>query len=357
MADAHDFHAKPEATAVRQEFYGRLNHVHTAPLWEVLSRLVTPEPRSACVPALWRYSDIRPLIMEAGGLVTAKEAERRVLVLENPGVRGESRITQSLYAGLQLVLPGEIAPGHRHTASALRFIVEGTGAYTTVEGERLTMHPGDFLLTPNWTWHDHGNLSQEPVVWLDGLDVPLVNTMDASFAEHYAPGVQTPSKPEHDSLARFGATMMPVDYEPARPSSPVFAYPYSRSRETLETLYRNGPVHACHGVKLQYVNPVTGGYPVPTMAAFLQLLPKGFRGSAYRATDATIFCGVEGSGRVRVGDQTFEWQAHDVFVAPSWLPVVLESENGGVLFSFSDRPAQKALGLWREQCPFISGAA
>src|SRR5579862_764430 len=135
------FFVKPETSAERREFYERLAGKSTAPLWEALARLVTPEPRPLCVPAIWKYDEIRPLLLEAGRLITAKEAERRVLVLENPGMRGQSQITGSLYAGLQLVMPGEVTSTHRHVASALRFIVEGQGAYTAVDGERVTMHP------------------------------------------------------------------------------------------------------------------------------------------------------------------------------------------------------------------------
>src|SRR5499425_2582599 len=134
--------------------------------------------------------------MQAGGLITAKEAERRVLILENPGLRGQTSITHSLFAGLQLIMPGEVAPAHRHSQSALRFIIEGHGAYTAVEGERTMMQPGDFVITPSWTWHDHGNETSEPMVWLDGLDIPIVRLLDASFAEPGASDVQTVTRPE-----------------------------------------------------------------------------------------------------------------------------------------------------------------
>src|SRR5207237_9578566 len=158
---------KPEPSAEREGLYARLDRKNTAPLWEVPATLVTPEPQTACVPALWKYDEIRPLLMDAGRLITAKEAERRVLVLENPGLRGKSQITSSLYAGVQLVMPGEVAPSHRHAASALRFVLEGKGtAYTAVDGERTTMRPGDFVLTPFWSFHDHGNPGGEPVIWL-----------------------------------------------------------------------------------------------------------------------------------------------------------------------------------------------
>jgi gentisate 1,2-dioxygenase len=315
----------------------------------VLSRLVLPEPQPACVPTLWRYDELRPLLMEAGRLITAKQAERRVLVLVNPGLRGKSQITQSLYAGIQLVLPGEVAPSHKHSASALRFVIEGDGGgYTAVDGERTMMRTGDFVLTPSWTFHDHGNLGSKPVIWLDGLDVPIVNTFDASFDEHHEQDTQPITRAEGDAPVRYGNMLLPIEYKPTGLSAPVFTYPWSRSRETLDRLYRNGPVHPVHGVKLQYVNPATGGYPMPTMAAFLQLLPAGFEGGRYRSTDSTIYCVAEGHGTSRIGDATFAWGPHDVFVAPSWKPVAHEAGDEAVLFSFSDRAAQKALGLWRE---------
>src|SRR5687767_15241646 len=169
------FFQKPAVTPERAAFYARLGQKSTAPLWEVLGKLVSPAPAPDTRPVLWRYDDLRPLLMEAGRLLTAEEAERRVLVLENPGLRGRSQATGSLYAGLQLILPGETARCHRHVASALRFVIEGSGAYTAVDGERTTMHPGDFILTPSWTYHDPGNPGAEAVIWMDGLDMPIVN--------------------------------------------------------------------------------------------------------------------------------------------------------------------------------------
>ena len=349
---AVDYYQRPELSPERKDFYKRLDGKHTAPLWEVLAKIIPPSPTPETVPVMWRYEEVRPLLMEAGRLLTAKEAERRVLVLENPGVRGQSKITQSLYSGLQMILPGEVAPCHRHVSSALRFVVEGSGAYTAVEGERTTMHPGDFILTPSWTYHDHGNPGAEPVVWLDGLDVPIVNIFDTSFAERYPGETQPHTIAEGDALARYGANLLPVDFEPSRPSSPIFNYPYSRSREALDQLHRDGPVHPCHGVKMRYVNPATGGYPMPTIGAFLQLLPRGFAGEPYRATDAAVFSVVEGKGRTRIGEHQFDWGPRDIFVVPSWYPVSIQTEQDAVLFSFSDRPAQQALGLWREEAPY-----
>jgi len=333
----------------REAFYQRIGRDNLAPLWEVFHDLVAREPRPGALPALWRYDEVRPLVLESGALISAKEAERRVLVLENPGLRGRSMITQSLYAGLQLILPGEVAPAHRHTQSALRFIVEGSGAYTAVEGERTLMRPGDFVITPAWSWHDHGNESEEPMIWLDGLDVPIVALFNATFAESHPAESQAPTRPEGDALARYGSGLMPVDYRPAAVASPVFSFPYARTREALERMRKAEEWDPSQGLKLKFVNPATGGHAMPTMATFMQLLPKGFAGRPYRATDGAVYAVVEGRGRSRVDDHVFTWGPRDIFVIPCWSEHRHEADEDAVLFSFSDRPLQEAAGIWREE--------
>jgi gentisate 1,2-dioxygenase len=337
-----------DARAQRETYYRRIAEKHLAPLWEAMGVLVPKQPQSPCVPAIWKYNEIRPWLMESGTLITAKEAVRRVLVLENPGIPGLSSITHTLYAGWQLILPGEVAPSHRHTQTALRLIVEGVGAYTAVNGERVTMHPGDFIITPSWTWHDHGNPAAEPVVWLDGLDIPLVRFLDAGFAEDYPRDEQEVVRPEGDAWLRYGNNLRPIECRLQGATSPVFAYPYARSRESLQQLARVDSPHPCHGHKMEYVNPANGGSAMPTMSAFIQLLPKGFRGAPSRSTDGTVFSVVEGHGTVSIGDRTLEFGPRDVFVVPSWNPYALSASEETVLFSFSDRPVQRALGLWRE---------
>jgi gentisate 1,2-dioxygenase len=339
----------PARNPEREQFYRELAPHNMAPLWEVLRSLVTREPATPCVPALWRYDEVRPYLMRAGRLITAQEAERRVLVLENPALAGKSSITHALYAGLQLILPGEVARAHRHSQSALRFIIEGEGAFTAVEGERTYMRPGDFVITPSWTWHDHGNETAEPMVWLDGLDIPLVALLDASFMEPGDAEQQMVTRPAGDSLARFGAGLLPVDWRPATRTSPVFSYPYERTREALETLRRKAEWDACHGLKLRYVNPATGDHAMPTIATFMQLLPKDFSGAPYRSTDAAVYVCVEGRGETRVGGETFGWGPRDVFVVPSWARHFHHAVEDTVLFSFSDRSVQEKLGLWREE--------
>jgi len=341
--------AKVGTSAERREYYQRLRQKHAAPLWEVLGDLIPSQPRPPASPALWRYQEMRALLLEAGRLITAKEAERRVLILENPSMPGTSLITQSVYAGLQLVDPGETTTTHRHVTSALRFVIESDKGYTAVDGERTTMHPGDFVITPSWTYHDHGNPGDTPVIWLDGLDIPIVNLLGTSFAEPHPQGLQPMTRKEGDASARYSQNLLPVDYTPSRSTTPVFNYPYARSREALDWLHRNGPMHECHGIKMQYSNPATGGSPMPTVGAFLQLLPAGFRGSAYRSTDATVFCVAEGAGTSQIGGSAFEWRKDDVFVVPSWCFASHQASSEAVLFSFSDRPVHKVLGLWREE--------
>lgn len=297
-----------------------------APLWERTMRMM---PGSPCVPALWRYADTRPLLERAAALISKRDAERRVLVLENPALRGSYQVTPSLFAGLQIILPGEIAPSHRHTPNALRFIVDGEGAYTAVDGTRLPMSPGDFVVTPNWAWHDHGNLGDGPVVWLDGLDTPFTQFFGAMFRENHPQESQ------------------PIAHDAGDAPTPL-RFPYTRTRAALAELARRAAPHPAHGHTLRYTNPVTGGNVFPTMAAFMQWLPRSFDGRSRRATDGAIYCVVEGSGTVYFDDAPHAFEAHDCFVIPPWQAHRFAARSDCVLFSFSDRAAQESLGFWRE---------
>jgi gentisate 1,2-dioxygenase len=334
----------------REGYYERIGEHNMAPLWKSLHLLVPSSPRSPAVPTRWDYDGvIRTLLMEAGGLITAREAERRVLILENPGLKGQASITRSLYAGLQLVLPGEVAPAHRHTQSALRFILEGSGAYTAIDGEQVFMSPGDLILTPSWRFHDHGNETDAPIVWLDGLDIPTLAFFDAGFAEPANAERQTITLPPGDSQLRYGADMAPVDWRPSARASPVLKYPYARSREVLEGMRRADPPDPWHGYKMRYVNPATGGSVFPTIGAFIQLIDAGQTTAPYRSTDGTVLVVVEGTGVATIGDKTFSWKPRDILVAPSWAWRTLRADTETVLFSFSDRPMQEAFDLFRQE--------
>jgi gentisate 1,2-dioxygenase len=339
---------KHNVQAARQAYYDRISKYDMAPLWEKLRQLVGDEPKTQCAPAIWRFRDVKAMVMESADLISAKEAERRVLVLENPALRGQSRITQTLYAGLQLIMPGETAPAHRHTASAIRFIIDGEGAYTSVEGERTFMSPGDFVLTANWATHDHGNTTDRPMIWLDVLDLPTINFFEAMFAEHLDEDSQPVRRADGDSAAFYASGVLPDGARAELKRSPVVNYTYARTRPILERMRKGGDIDKRHGARVRYANPVTGGWVMPTMGAQLALLPCGFKGESYRATDGTIFVCVEGEGATSIGEAQFAWSAGDVFVAPPWQRYAHEAAKESVLFSISDRPAQEALGIWRE---------
>ena len=330
----------------REQLSGEIAALNMKPLWERTMRLA---PGTAAVPAIWRWQQVQPHLMRSAEVITTQEAERRVLMLENPALKGSTFATTTLYAGLQIILPGEIARTHRHAPNALRMIVEGVGAYTAVDGERVTMRPGDFVTTPNWAWHDHGNLGSEPVVWLDGLDTAFANLFGAHFREDYPQESQPVSRAEGDAVARYGANLLPVDYRPPGHASPLLSYPYERTREALERLAKNGDPHPSHGHKLRYVNPATGGHAFPTMAVFMQWLPKGHAGRPYRSTDGAVYCVVEGRGSIKIGETRWNFAPHDVFVVPSWEFHQLQAGTDCVLFSYTDRAAQEALGFWREE--------
>lgn len=330
------------------DFYARLEKANLAPLWERLHGLVPSEPKPQAQPCAWSFSDIKPYMLEGASLISAEDAERRVLILENPGLPGQSRITDTLYAGIQTLLPGEVAPAHRHTQSALRFVLDGEGAFTTVDGERTTMHAGDFIITPAWTWHDHIGANKEPMIWLDGLDVPLVTFLRAGFREESDEPIQDQSRPEGDSLARFGQGLLPLGAGSTH-TSPVFNYPYARTREALQHLKGHSRIDPHHGLALRYVNPTNGDWAIPTIATAMRLLPRGFSTLPYRSTDGVVFIVMEGEVEARVGDTVLTAGPKDVFVAPGWTDFTLTAREEAIVFSFSDRPVYEKLGLWRER--------
>ena len=231
-----------DTKAERQDFYRRIEPLELAPLWERLKGLVPREPAPAGVSHQWRYGDVRPLLMEAARHISAEEAERRVLLLENPGLRGGSQVTNTLFAGLQLIMPGELAPRHRHTQSALRFIVEGDGAYTTVDDQQVVMRPGDFIVTPSWRWHHHGNETAGPMVWLDGLDIPMLRHFNSTFRE------------DEDEWKK-----------PNAPFAGLIHFPYARARDALDGLARRGPPDAHLGHLMRYEDPVDGAGRCPPL--------------------------------------------------------------------------------------------
>ena len=345
-----------ELRAARESFYAQLPNLAMGALWNVLSSALTPEPRVQSVPHVWRWRDVRPQVLRSGELVTAEEAERRVLMLLNPALPPEQlKVVGNLYAGIQLILPGEIARTHHHTPNAIRFIIEGSGGYTTVSGEKGTMHRGDFLTTPIWSWHDHGNEGPEPVMWLDGLDLPFVAEQDAIFFEEFAwtsagREVQPVSRQGEDSTYRWGANMRPTfEQPPSELYSPVLNYPWQTTRASLHAL-RGEAASPFDGVILEYINPHTGGPVLPTLSAYLQLLRRDEHTLAHRHVASTVYQVAEGGGSSIIGGQQYDWSEGDTFVVPAWVWHEHASAQGeAVLFSYTNRPVLRAFGLEREE--------
>ena len=309
-------------------FHASIGGENLGALWVGRRGVDLSRPRMPARPAIWRFDEIRPRLMEAGRLVSAEDAFRRVLVLQNPGFGGAMRATQTLYAGLQLVLPGEIAPCHRHSQTAIRFVVEGSGATTTVDGAALAMAPHDLVVTPQWTWHDHRNRGDEPVIWLDVLDTPLIDALDTVFRETHADILQPLTGSQGGRLIRRAGA----------------------AREALDRIASESAPDPCLGWRFRYDDPC------PTMAAFLHRLPGGFEGRPRRATDGAVYCVVEGRGETEFEDAIVEWRPHDVFVVPGWCRHRHSSAAGAVLFGVSDLALQERLGLWREQRSGTGGA-
>ena len=310
-----------------QDYYTQLSAQHITPAW--ISGGISNEPRSKAVPYLWRWRDLRPQAMRAAQLVGTQQAERRVLRLTNPELPGVSA-SNTLVANIQIVMPGEIARAHRHSGAALRLIIEGGGGYTVVNGERVPMYPGDLVLTPNWTWHDHANDTDAPMIWLDGLDTPLVRMLEAGFYEEY-----------HQERQDTGAAV----------NSSRWHYPMSEMRAALQRLADTVPGAAGGGTVLEYTNRATGGSVMPTIACYMHLLRPGEQTRAYRRDCCTNFHVVEGAGYSMVGDQRLDWEDKDVFTVPTWTfhEHVNTGDRPAFLFSFSDAPVMKALSLYREE--------
>jgi gentisate 1,2-dioxygenase len=215
------------------------------------------------------------------------------------------------------------------------------------------MRPGDFIVTPSWTWHEHRNEGNEPTIWLDVLDVPLLRFLGAGFSEHYPEPTFPNTVPPGDSHFRYGRNLLPVGFQRGTGASPVFAYPFDYAYEALLHLRAHSDWDACHGVKMEYIDPTTGGPAIPTISTFLQLLPQGFTTAPHRATAGSIVTVVRGRGRVTIGDganlRTFEYGPKDFWVVPSWQPVSVAAAEESVLFSASDEAVHRKLGVWRER--------
>ncbi|MGE0626678.1 MAG: cupin domain-containing protein, partial [Hyphomicrobiaceae bacterium] len=238
----------------------------------------------------------------------------------------------------------------KHTASALRFVLESDGGYTSVAGERTYMKRGDFVITPNGAWHDHGQENTTPIIWVDGLDLHMINFFESGFMEHHNEKSQTITKSEGYSVSRYGSGLAPLTSEsPFGLTSPIFNYTYERSRAALMDIVDQGRPDAHSGYALRYVNPLTGGWAMPTIATWLTFLPKGFETKEQRATDGRVVICVEGELTANVDGKALAMGESDIGIIPSWAWHSVRASKDAIVFTFSDRSAQEKLGIWREE--------
>ncbi len=337
-----------------EQFQETVLQEQLTPLW-MRPEGAQQEPRTPIRPYLWRWQHLRHRILQAGDLIPlgGKGAERRVLTLRNPGVPSGLGTTHTLIAAIQLIYGTEQAPSHRHTASALLFIKEGKGACTVVNGEPESMDVGDLLLTPNWYWHGHFSEHTEPMMWMDGLDVPLVHALGATFQENFpTPDRVQPVKAERDeSIRRYsGGGLLPVGERTVSPYSPLLNFRWAQTEERLMRMAKcDGSPH--DGMALQYTNPFTGGPVMLTIDCWIQMLRPGEKTRAHRHTSSVVYNVVRGSGWTVINGQRFDWMAGDIFCIPTW--AWHEHANGSssddaILFSMNDSPVLHALGFYRE---------
>ena len=336
--------------------------------WEQRADVELLQPRNKARPYCWSWSDIEPRLRAASKTVPIEECERRALVFANPGLDGKPYITNTLFAAYSLYNPGERAPVHRHTPSASRFVLDGDGGFTVVEGEKLEMSRGDLILTPTGTWHDHGNDGKQPVIWVDVLNVPLVESLNATrFEFNYAEKdeksntgesiprtLQTIREPDDHSQKLYGTGgIKPLFVSHRRgptEHSPLFAYRWDETRAALERLqaYSGSPYD---GILFEYVDPTTGGAVMPTMSFRCQMLRAGEHTLAHRKTASNVYCVLEGEGYTDVEGTRLEWKRNDVFTVPGWLwhEHKNTSRQNAFLYSVTDEPTMRKLGLYREE--------
>ena len=336
-------------------FYAELARIGVAPLWESLTDLVPSHPKPQDAATLWRWRDLRSQLRRAGELVPVERAERRVLMLLNPtpSVAERGGTTSTLYAGIQLVLPGEVARAHRHVMGAFRFVIEGgDGAYTTVNGEQAFMSPGDLVLTPNWNYHDHGNESDAPVVWLDGLDLPLVNHLNANFFELHPETRQPVTEPANASTRRYAHGHLNPVAPTTGNNSPIVNYPWADTEKALREGLTLANSRSPDSFVLEYTNPLTGNSVMPTMNCYIEALRPSQHVQARRRTPSAIFHVVRGCGSTIIDGHQYNWEEKDIFCVPSWSTfehINRSPSEDAVLFSYSNQGLYERLGLYREQ--------
>ncbi len=341
------YHAdEPELDA----YYADIEQAHLQPLWE-MSGLLTPTPVVKAVPYRWGAGELQKLATRAGELVPIdRGGDRRVLAMSNPGLKGAPFISGTLWAAVQFLQAGEVAPAHRHTPAALRFVLEGGGAYTLLDGDPVAMSRGDLVLTPSWVYHEHHNPSSEPMMWLDVLDLPMVAALDAVFFE------EGPSEEADESVAdrsaselRYGqgSGLVPTGVSARahqRPHSPLMVYRWADTDAALHALLELGDGREA---EVRYRDPSKDCDVMPTLRCEMRRIVAGHRTMADQQTGTRVCAVLNGAGTARLAGQEFALSPGDVFVVPSWCQHQIEADSTLDIFTTSDAPVLDALGLFR----------
>jgi gentisate 1,2-dioxygenase len=303
---------------------------------------------SSEAPYLWEWESLLDGLLKASETIGIEQAERRAIRLVSPHLPIKST-SHTLQFTFSILNPGEIARAHRHNMAAIRFVIQGKGAYTAVAGEKFQMQEGDLILTPNWTWHDHHNESEDPIIWLDGLDGPLIQSLNVLFFEEHEKVEQPISRETGESLSRFGFARA-ATFDEAQLRGIPFRYNWPDTYRALKIM-SDKERDPYDGTLLRYINPTTGGFTYPTMSCEIQLLKGKEKTRTHRHTSTSLYHVFRGQGRTSAGESRLEWKKGDSFVVPLWQWHSHEnvSDDEAILFSINDRPVMEALRLYREQ--------
>jgi gentisate 1,2-dioxygenase len=313
--------------------------------------LFTAEPSSLMRPVHWRWADLEKVVGELDQhLKLVPGGGRRTLKLANPGLPYGT--TPTFWLSIQYILPGEVATAHRHTPTAFRFIMHGSGCWTTVDGESYEMNAGDLVFTPSWTWHDHTHRGDEPMMWIDVLDISLVRSLHTTFFQDYDRDVQDVAAIPDTSFRARGSGLLRAGRRdtPASPVNPLLAYPHARALEALE-LAKGLPADPRDDIIVEYVNPADGGPALSTLGTMRQILRPGFRGIPYRHTGSKVYWVISGSGVTEIGGVRYAWSTGDFIAVPPWTTHHHENpyDADACLFRVDDTVTLSKLGLYREE--------
>jgi len=352
---------QPDPTPALEELYRGFEQELLVPLWTEIGDLMPRQPKSKAVPHLWRWDRLKALAAQAGEIVpVGRGGERRAIALANPALGGRPFATPTLWAAIQYLMPGEDAPEHRHTQHAFRFVVEGEGVWTVVNGDAVRMSRGDFLPQAGWNWHAHHNAATEPMAWIDGLDIPFSYYTESQFfevgRERISPAERTTAERSYSERLWGHPGLRPVSKMGAQPVTPLLAYRWVDTDRALtdqlalEAEGQPGTLSPGHAA-VRFTNPATGGDVLPTMRTEMHRVRAGGATLVHREVGSSVFQVFDGSGTVTVGERTWQVARGDLFVVPSWQPFSAQASASGALdlFRFGDAPIFEALHAHRAE--------